>query len=97
MVCRSVTSIFRLSADLSQCGACVVTIEAQLSQQHGIHSVQISLLAERGVVEYDEDFVGSKGERWTDARVAEEIEDIGFEAEVMEKSEVVEVELRVYG
>jgi Cu+-exporting ATPase len=66
-------------------------------QQPGIHSVQISLLAERGVVEYDEGFLDGHGRAWTDARIAEEIEDIGFDAEVVEKSEVDEVELRVYG
>jgi Cu+-exporting ATPase len=59
--------------------------------------VQISLLAERGVVEYDEDFVGPSGKRWTEANIAEEIEDIGFEAEVVERSEVQKVELRIYG
>ncbi|WRT69073.1 uncharacterized protein IL334_006056 [Kwoniella shivajii] len=78
------------------CGACVASIESQLKQP-GIHSIQISLLAERGVVEYDESFVDSQGNKWDDARIAEEIEDIGFEATVVEKSEVDEVELRVYG
>lgn len=39
----------------------------------------------------------AKGVPWSDAKIAEEIEDIGFEAEVMEKSEIDEVELRVYG
>nr|XP_018999209.1 Cu2+-exporting ATPase [Kwoniella mangroviensis CBS 8507]OCF62670.1 Cu2+-exporting ATPase [Kwoniella mangroviensis CBS 8507] len=78
------------------CGACVASIESQLKQP-GIHSVQISLLAERGVVEYDEDFIDDQGKKWDDARIAEEIEDIGFEATVVEKSEVDEVELRVYG
>lgn len=85
------------AADLTrQCGACVASIESSLKQP-GIHSVQISLLAERGVVEYDEDYVDPKGLKWDDKRIAEEIEDIGFEAEVVEKSEVDEVELRVYG
>ncbi|WVR09060.1 hypothetical protein IAU60_006121 [Kwoniella sp. DSM 27419] len=78
------------------CGACVASIEGQLKQP-GIHSIQISLLAERGVVEYDEDFVDASGMRWDDGRIAEEIEDIGFEATVVEKSEVDEVELRIYG
>ena len=59
--------------------------------------MQISLLAERGVVEYDEDFEDPHGRRWDEKRVAEEIEDIGFDAAVVEKSEVQEVELRVYG
>ncbi|WWC91209.1 uncharacterized protein L201_006151 [Kwoniella dendrophila CBS 6074] len=78
------------------CGACVASIESMLVQP-GIKSVQISLLAERGVVEYDENFVDQHGNKWDDARIAEEIEDIGFEATVVEKSEVDEVELRVYG
>ena len=66
-------------------------------KQPGICSVQISLLAERGVVEYEQDYVGPNGEKWSDAKVAEEIEDTGFDAEVVEKSEVNQVELRVYG
>lgn len=48
-------------------------------------------------MEYDEDFLDQKGQKWTDARIAEEIDDIGFEAEVMEKSEVDHFELRIYG
>jgi len=71
------------------CGACVASIESQLIQS-GIISVQVSLLAERGVVEYDENL-------WTDEKIVSEIEDIGFDAEVIEKSEIREVELRVYG
>lgn len=74
----------------------MASIESQLKQP-GIYSIQISLLAERGVVEYDPDFVDDKGAGWTDAKIAEEIEDIGFEAEVVERSEVQAVELRVYG
>ncbi|WVN90560.1 uncharacterized protein L203_105799 [Cryptococcus depauperatus CBS 7841] len=78
------------------CGACVASIEKQLKQP-GIHSVQVSLLAERGVMEYDGDYVRSNGEKWTGDTIAEEIEDIGFEAAVVEKSSVEQVELRVYG
>ena len=63
----------------------------------GISTVQISLLAERGVVEYDEDYVNEYGERWTDKKIADEIEDVGFDAEIVEKSEVAHVELRDYG
>lgn len=48
-------------------------------------------------MEYDEEFVDEKGERWSDSRIKEEIEDFGFEAEVVERSEVQEVELRVFG
>jgi Cu+-exporting ATPase len=68
-----------------------------LGDMPGIVSVQVSLLAERGVVEYDPEFVDAKGARWDDARIASEIEDVGFDAAVVEQSEVQEVELRVYG
>ena len=78
------------------CGACVASIESGLKQP-GIKSVQISLLAERGVIEYEEDWVGPAGETWSEAKIAEEVEDIGFDAEIVEKSEVEDVELRVYG
>lgn len=49
------------------------------------------------MVEYDPEFVDAKGERWTDARIAEEVEDVGFDAEVVEKSAIVAIELHVYG
>lgn len=78
------------------CGACVAAIEGQLKQP-GIHSVQIALLAERGVIEYDEDFVDAKGAQWTEAKIAEEIEDCGFEAQLVDRTEDAQVELRVYG
>lgn len=63
----------------------------------GIVSVQVSLLAERGVIEYDEDWIDDKGIAWDPARIAEEVEDVGFDAEVVEQSEIRNVELRVYG
>lgn len=78
------------------CGACVAAIESQMKQP-GVQSVQISLLAERGVVEYDTALIRVKGDTWTDALIAEEIEDIGFEASVVEQSEIDQVELRIYG
>ena len=48
-------------------------------------------------MEYDETFVRSNNEVWTDAKIAEEIEDIGFETEVMKQSEIEDVQLRIYG
>lgn len=68
-----------------------------LKAQPGIVSVQVALLAERGVVEYDDEFVAEDGTRWDSARVAEEIEDCGFDAEVVERGQSQTVELRVYG
>ena len=75
----------------------MAAIEGQLTKMPGITSVQISLLAERGVVEYDGDYVNEYGEHWTDKKIADEVEDVGFDAEIVEKSEVAHVELRVYG
>jgi Cu+-exporting ATPase len=68
-----------------------------LKSQSGIVSVQVALLAERGVVEYDEGFVADDGSRWDPARIAEEIEDCGFEAQVVQRGQSQSVELRVYG
>lgn len=84
-------------ASLLQCGACVAAIENNLKEQAGIHSVQIALLAERGIVEYEADFVGEDGSKWDSAKIAEEIEDCGFEAEVVERGSSQELNLRVYG
>lgn len=72
------------------CGACVETIERMLRQQEGIQSVTVALLAEKAVVEYD-------GQKWTPEKIAEEIEDIGFEAEQLPE-EIQDVQtLKVYG
>ncbi|CAO1624004.1 unnamed protein product [Jaminaea pallidilutea] len=57
------------------CGACVESIESMLRKQDGIHSVSVALLAERAVVDYST-------QQWSATRIADEIEDIGFEAEV---------------
>ncbi|UZJ52709.1 hypothetical protein CBS101457_002029 [Exobasidium rhododendri] len=70
------------------CGACVETIERMLRQQEGIYSVSVALLAEKAVVEYD-------GSRWTPEKIAEEIDDMGFEAsvevEIQEDAQVFKV------
>jgi Cu+-exporting ATPase len=41
--------------------------------------------------------VNEYGEHWTDKKIADEVEDVGFDAEIVEKSEVAHIELRVYG
>lgn len=80
-----------------QCGACVAAIEGQMRGMEGIASVQVSLLAERAVVEYNPDYIDDKGLHWNDARIAEEIEDIGFDAEVVELGAEAAVDLLIYG
>ncbi|WFD00344.1 P-type Cu(+) transporter [Malassezia yamatoensis] len=73
------------------CGACVASIETMLGQQEGITSVKVALLAERALVGYDPTF------GWTPEKIAEEIDDIGFEAEVVEERTIEEVALSVFG
>jgi Cu+-exporting ATPase len=41
--------------------------------------------------------VDDKGKAWDEARIAEEVEDVGFDAEVVEQGEIKQVELRIYG
>ncbi|GAA5885407.1 hypothetical protein JCM6882_009608 [Rhodosporidiobolus microsporus] len=72
------------------CGACVAAIEGGLRDQAGIVSVKVALLAERAVVEYDPSL-------WTPSKVAEEIEDFGFEATPIEPPKADTVVLQVYG
>jgi hypothetical protein len=62
-----------------------------MSSQPGISSVQVSLLAERAIVTY------LASSHWTPSSIAEEIDDIGFEAEVVERGGDDEIVLRVYG
>ncbi|CAO1638259.1 unnamed protein product [Sympodiomycopsis kandeliae] len=59
------------------CGACVESIEKMLRNQPGITSVSVALLAERAVVKYCPT-------EWSAEKVASEIEDIGFDAEVIQ-------------
>lgn len=73
------------------CGACVASIENALRAQPGILSVSVALLAERAVVEYDEN------SSWTPASIASEIEDTGFDAAVLEEAEQGAATLSVYG
>lgn len=73
------------------CGSCVSSIETMLGQQPGIRSVSVALLAERAVVEYDE------AQGWTPQKIADEIDDIGFEAQVIEQARKDEVKISVYG
>ncbi|KAK0550053.1 Cu(2+)-transporting P-type ATPase [Tilletia horrida] len=72
------------------CGACVESIEKMLRNQEGIIAVSVALLAEKAVVHYDP-------LRWTPEQIASEIEDIGFDAEVLQESKEDSVTLTVYG
>ncbi|GAA5904874.1 heavy metal translocating P-type ATPase [Sporobolomyces salmoneus] len=72
------------------CGACVASIEGGLKGQEGILNVTVALLAERAVIDYD-------AANWTPEKLAEEIEDMGFEATPLEPVAEDTVILRVYG
>ncbi|CAE7138344.1 unnamed protein product [Rhizoctonia solani] len=72
------------------CGACVKSIEDGLRSQPGIHSIQVALLAERAVVEYDPVV-------WNEDKIAEEISDMGFDASVIPTSATSTLALRIFG
>ncbi|KAH8928370.1 Cu-transporting P-type ATPase [Atractiella rhizophila] len=80
----------QLRVEYMTCGACVASIEGGLRGQEGIHSIQVALLAERATVEYDPSI-------WNPNRIAEEINDMGFEATPLEESDVEKVAFTVYG
>ncbi|XP_074651916.1 copper-transporting ATPase 1-like [Tubulanus polymorphus] len=58
------------------CGSCVENIKANLSVFPGIKTISISLKEKTGFVEYNPDFITSQ-------RIADEIEDTGFESAVI--------------
>ncbi|BGP37909.1 Cu(2+)-transporting P-type ATPase [Rhodotorula kratochvilovae] len=80
----------QLKVEGMTCGACVASIENGLRDQDGIASIKVALLAERAVVEYDP-------ERWTPEKLAEEIEDMGFEAAPIKPVAADTVLLQIYG
>lgn len=58
------------------CASCSATIERQISALHGISKVSVALMAERCMVECLES-------DWSPQQIQSEIEDLGFEAEVL--------------
>ncbi|KAF8676831.1 Copper P-type ATPase CtaA [Rhizoctonia solani] len=85
---EAIKSEFRVEG--MTCGACVKSIEDGLRSQPGIYSIQVALLAERAVVEYDPVL-------WTDDKIAEEISDMGFDATVIPAAATSTLALRVFG
>ncbi|KAJ4366384.1 Cu(2+)-transporting P-type ATPase [Neocucurbitaria cava] len=66
-----------LSVGGMTCGACTSAVEGAFKDVAGIKSFSISLLAERAVIEHDPKIIPP-------ATLAETIEDVGFDAEVLE-------------
>ncbi|KAL8293123.1 hypothetical protein RQP46_000817 [Phenoliferia psychrophenolica] len=80
----------QLKVEGMTCGACVASIEGGLRSQSGVVSIKVALLAERAVIEYDPAL-------WTPEKLAEEIEDMGFEATPIVALAADTVSLQVYG
>ncbi|KAJ1851540.1 Cu(2+)-transporting P-type ATPase [Coemansia sp. RSA 1822] len=73
------------------CSSCVAAIERGLQEREGIHSVSVSLLAQRATVQHDSNVV-------SDTTIAQWIEGLGFEAKSLDVvSRVSKVSLNVYG
>ncbi|GLA49900.1 hypothetical protein AnigIFM63604_005900 [Aspergillus niger] len=68
-----------LAVEGMTCGACTSAVEGGLKDTPGVHSVNVSLLSERAVVEHDPSLVAPD-------QIAEIIEDRGFGAKVLETS-----------
>ena len=69
-----------LSVQGMTCGACVSAVEGGFAHVSGVKSITVSLLAERAVVEHDRSIISP-------GRIAEIIEDRGFDATVLETTE----------
>ncbi|KAF2820742.1 heavy metal translocatin [Ophiobolus disseminans] len=66
-----------LSVGGMTCGACTSAVEGAFKDVAGIKSFSISLLSERCVIEHDTTIISPE-------KLAEEIEDVGFDAEVLD-------------
>ncbi|OAL47238.1 heavy metal translocatin [Pyrenochaeta sp. DS3sAY3a] len=66
-----------LSVGGMTCGACTSAVEGAFKDVAGIKSFSISLLSERAVIEHDSTIISA-------AKLAETIEDVGFDAEVLD-------------
>ncbi|KAH8427988.1 Cu(2+)-transporting P-type ATPase CCC2 [Aspergillus melleus] len=76
---QSQISTTTLAIEGMTCGACTSAVEGGLNELSGIRSINVSLLSERAVVEYDATAI-------TPDQIAETIEDRGFGAKVLETS-----------
>lgn len=74
------TSVTTLKVDGMTCGACTSSVEAGFKDVDGVKSVSVSLLAGRTVIEHDAGIISPE-------KLAEIVEDRGFDAEVLETKE----------
>ncbi|KAJ8660977.1 hypothetical protein O0I10_003199 [Lichtheimia ornata] len=73
------------------CASCVNSIERAVNSQAGIISIKVSLLAEKATVEYDPSVITDE------QKIADMIEDVGFEAKVVQPKSDDTVQLQVFG
>lgn len=73
------------------CASCVNSIERAVNGQPGIISIKVSLLAEKATVEYDPSVITE------DQKIADMIEDVGFEAKLVQPKSDDTVQLQVFG
>ncbi|KAF2656138.1 heavy metal translocatin [Lophiostoma macrostomum CBS 122681] len=66
-----------LSVEGMTCGACTSAVEGAFKDVAGIKSFSISLLSERAVIEHDAELISPD-------KLAETIDDVGFDAKVLE-------------
>uniref|UniRef100_A0A061RQH4 P-type Cu(+) transporter n=2 Tax=Tetraselmis sp. GSL018 TaxID=582737 RepID=A0A061RQH4_9CHLO len=59
------------------CSSCSSTVEHAVGALAGVHSVKVNLLTEKATVEYDPSAISAES-------IAEEVEDVGFEASVQD-------------
>ncbi|OQR71264.1 copper-transporting ATPase 1-like, partial [Tropilaelaps mercedesae] len=71
------------------CLSCVATIEKNLQKVEGVHHVLVALLAERAEVRFDPKLITSE-------QIAEAIDDMGFDAAVLEDAECIQGELVLF-
>ncbi|KAI8070772.1 hypothetical protein BC940DRAFT_295516 [Gongronella butleri] len=72
------------------CASCVNSIERAVQGLAGVHSIKVSLLAERATVEHDETIIDASA-------LVQAIEDCGFEATALERKLDDHIQLQVYG
>ncbi|CAG8555479.1 4738_t:CDS:1 [Gigaspora margarita] len=72
------------------CASCVNSIERVVRNKPGVASVEVSLIVENATVEYDPAIINEN-------EIANLINDIGFEASLIQERRQDAVELRIYG
>eukprot|EP01119_Soliformovum_irregulare_P015408 TRINITY_DN4332_c0_g1_i1.p1 TRINITY_DN4332_c0_g1~~TRINITY_DN4332_c0_g1_i1.p1 ORF type:complete len:1017 (+),score=316.00 TRINITY_DN4332_c0_g1_i1:56-3106(+) len=92
-VAKDATSIptkLVLSVQGMTCAACVNTIESYVKSQKGVIRIAVGLLAERAEVTFDPSSI-------SDAQVAEAINDLGFQATILDESQGSAITLQIEG